>query len=175
MKDTAAEAGPFKYNLSAFLSAARSVTLFLQKEYAATPGFEEWWAARQVELRADTRMSFFNEKRVETIHIRPLAPAAHVLVEVHEVIHMTDAILVQLMDKDGKVIEERRSESSPAPPPTPLGEPRPPRIEWRWHFDELPDIEVVTASEEQLRKLRRVLDECEDLLGKAHRNEPARR
>ena len=118
-------------------------------------------ASKQPDFKADDRMTFFNDKRVETVHIRPVSPEAHVQVEVHEVVHITDAVIVRKMDEDGNVVEERRSES---PPPTPV-EPRPPRIEWRLHFDELPGIDIVTASTEQLGKLRRVLAECEGQFG----------
>ncbi len=162
MKETAADADAFKYNLSAFLSAARSVWNHLRAEHARTPGFKTWAEKKWQDFDADARMKFFIDKRREAVHIRPVSPAAQVKVEVHEVLHMTDAVIVQKMDKEGKVIEERRSVSPPASPPA---EPRLPRIEWRWHFDELPDIDVVTASEEQLRKLRHVLDECEDQFG----------
>ena len=37
----------FTYELNAFLSAARSVTFYLQKEMAGIPLFEDWWASRQ--------------------------------------------------------------------------------------------------------------------------------
>lgn len=63
------------YNLNAFLSAARSVTFLLQKEMAHVPGFREWLAARQDELRADAATRFFlllrnfsqKEGRVRTV------------------------------------------------------------------------------------------------------------
>lgn len=43
MKET--KTGPeFKYNLSAFLSAARSVTFYLQKEYREDEEFDEWYS-----------------------------------------------------------------------------------------------------------------------------------
>lgn len=64
-----------EYNLNAFLSAARSVTFLLQKEMAHVPGFREWLAKKQDELRADAAARFFlllrnfsqKEGRVPTI------------------------------------------------------------------------------------------------------------
>jgi hypothetical protein len=44
------------YELSAFLSAARSVTFLLQKEFAAVDGFEAWWTADRTKL---SRRAFF--------------------------------------------------------------------------------------------------------------------
>ncbi|HZG08725.1 MAG TPA: hypothetical protein VEZ70_07095 [Allosphingosinicella sp.] len=51
------------YNLNAFLSASRAVTFLLQKEMSRVVGFAEWWADRQVEMRADPAMEFFVELR----------------------------------------------------------------------------------------------------------------
>lgn len=64
-----------EYNLNAFLSAARSVTFLLQKEMAHVPGFREWLAKKQDELRADAAARFFlllrnfsqKEGRVRTV------------------------------------------------------------------------------------------------------------
>lgn len=43
----------FKYNLSAFLCAFRSVTFVMQKEYKDVNGFEDWYASQQDRLRSD--------------------------------------------------------------------------------------------------------------------------
>ena len=51
------------YELNAFLSAARSVTFLLQKEFAAVDGFEAWWIADRAKLGADAAARFFLELR----------------------------------------------------------------------------------------------------------------
>src|SRR4029450_6867892 len=38
---------------------------------------------------------------------------------------------------------------------------RPPAIQWGWYLDELSGIDVVSGREEQLGKLRAIVDECE--------------
>jgi hypothetical protein len=43
MKENDENRQRFKYNLSAFLSAARSVTFVLQKECSKNPEFKEWY------------------------------------------------------------------------------------------------------------------------------------
>lgn len=64
LKRMARERGePFGYNLNAFLSAARSVTFLLQKEYSKIDGFAEWWAVEQARLAADSAARFFLELR----------------------------------------------------------------------------------------------------------------
>jgi hypothetical protein len=73
MRETAPDHEAFAYNLSAFLSAARSVTFLLQKEFAHRPGCNKWWVGERQRIRGDQRMILFNDKRVEALHIRPAA------------------------------------------------------------------------------------------------------
>ncbi|MBC7108976.1 MAG: hypothetical protein H5T41_09395 [Methanomassiliicoccales archaeon] len=47
MKEHADSTEEFAYNLSAFLSAARSVTWIMQNEFKNVPGFEEWYSEKQ--------------------------------------------------------------------------------------------------------------------------------
>lgn len=53
----------FKYELNAFLSAARNVTWLLQKEMNEVAGFNDWWENCQKEKRKDPVMVFFKEMR----------------------------------------------------------------------------------------------------------------
>lgn len=64
LKRMAGERGEaFGYNLNAFLSAARSVTFLLQKEYSKVDCFAEWWALEQATLADDPAARFFLELR----------------------------------------------------------------------------------------------------------------
>jgi hypothetical protein len=49
----------FRYELNAFLAAARSVTFLLQKEMAKVPGFSDWWNVQRTVLAGDPAMRFF--------------------------------------------------------------------------------------------------------------------
>ncbi len=63
-KRTARERGEaVGYNLNAFLSAARSVTFLLQKEFSKIDGFAEWWTNDRVVLDDDPAARFFLELR----------------------------------------------------------------------------------------------------------------
>lgn len=42
-----------RYELNAFLAAARSVTFLLQKEMAKVPGFAAWWDGQRQLLAGD--------------------------------------------------------------------------------------------------------------------------
>lgn len=52
-----------RFELNAFLSAARSVTFLIQKEMSEVPGFVNWWDARRAEMRKDQAMKFFLDLR----------------------------------------------------------------------------------------------------------------
>ena len=49
----------FQFELNAFLSAARSVTLVLQKAMSGVPGFATWYEQQQALMNADAAMRFF--------------------------------------------------------------------------------------------------------------------
>ena len=40
----------FAYKLSAFLSAARTITWYMQKQYKHRDGFAQWYCQKQIEL-----------------------------------------------------------------------------------------------------------------------------
>jgi hypothetical protein len=52
------------YNLSAFITAARSITYFMQKEYDSTPNFESWYKTKQQEMIDDPVCQFFHGQDV---------------------------------------------------------------------------------------------------------------
>lgn len=54
------------YLMNAFISAARSVTFVMQKEYARIKGFKEWW--EQNEAKKSPAFENFNELRTITQH-----------------------------------------------------------------------------------------------------------
>lgn len=53
----------FRYELHAFLSAARNVTFVLQKEMKRVPRYNIWWSGCQDMMRQDDAMRFFVELR----------------------------------------------------------------------------------------------------------------
>lgn len=58
-----------QYLMSAFASACRSVTFAMQASLADLEGFQEWYQARQAELRVDDRARYFNEIRRLSEHV----------------------------------------------------------------------------------------------------------
>ncbi|MGH6662572.1 MAG: hypothetical protein ACREB6_13620 [Rhodospirillales bacterium] len=63
MQEHVAEFEAFRFNYSAFASAARSITFILQSVMHDVAGFKDWYAKRQAALKADPVASFFVEAR----------------------------------------------------------------------------------------------------------------
>ena len=59
-----------KSNFSAFITASRSITLYLQKQYHDVPGFVEWYSQKQEDMSKDLELNYLNKARVENVHIR---------------------------------------------------------------------------------------------------------
>jgi len=155
MMEKQSDRDAFKYNLSAFLAAARSVTLIMQKEFDKDPSFKKWYSEKQVKMQSDEVMRLLNDKRVMTIHQQPVRPHAHVNVRIKEHIVVSESVSIVVTHANGTI--ERR-ESEPTAPPLPA-EPDV-TTEWRWYFDELPGKDIVTHSQEHVVKLETLVTEC---------------
>jgi hypothetical protein len=61
----------FPYYLSAFVSALRSVTFYMQKQYDKDSRFEAWYAQKQDEMRQDPVLRMLVDKRNIALHAEP--------------------------------------------------------------------------------------------------------
>jgi hypothetical protein len=83
----------FTFNLSAFITAARSVTFFMQAESQNVMGFKEWYAEKQELMKADKDFKFFNEMRNATVHNRHVIPNKKVPLSIIEpAVLVTDSV-----------------------------------------------------------------------------------
>lgn len=74
MKKNSQDRDSFTFNLSAFLSASRSITLIMQEELSSHPKFSEWYIGKKQYMKQDDDFSFFNNLRVDTIHKKIVKP-----------------------------------------------------------------------------------------------------
>jgi hypothetical protein len=158
MTATQSNRDAFKYNLSAFLAAARSVTAIMQKEFDKVSGFKDWYEEIQAKLQSDDTTRLLKDKRDITIHQQPVRPHAHVNVSITERIVFSDSVSIVITRADGTV--ERR-ESEPTPSPMPTKTETKTESEWQWYFDELPEKDIVTVCKEHIAKLDIMVEECE--------------
>lgn len=98
----------FEFNLSAFLSAARSVLQFAHKEVKKAGTREMKWYVNSVSGSRIIR--FLKDKRDNNIHVEPVKPRADFSVEITEHVGVSDSLEDEVRDKDGKVIARGSSE-----------------------------------------------------------------
>jgi len=63
MKKYSGKQDEYMFNLVSFIQSAREITWYLQKEFKNDPKFDNWYKARQEEMRGDDILRFFKEKR----------------------------------------------------------------------------------------------------------------
>lgn len=157
MIETQPERDAFKYNLSAFLAAFRSVTLIMQVEFNEISGFADWYKGQQGKMEADDKMKLLNTKRTMTIHQQPVQPHAHVNVSITEHVTTIPCVSIIVTRADGTV--ERHDSRPPETPPTPAKTET--TVQWHWYFDEFSGVDVVTICQECMTKLGTIVSECE--------------
>ena len=155
MKEKHSNPDAFKFNLSAFLAAARSVTLFMQKQFDKAPGFKEWYANKQSGMRSDEIMKLLHRKRVTTIHRESLRPHPHIVARIDYEVIVNESISIVTAYKTTEKSEWESAATGPVPVKTKV------ITEWRWYFNEVPEKDIVTICEEHIVKLETLVAECE--------------
>jgi hypothetical protein len=142
----------FKFNLSAFLSSARSVMQYAKKEAETKKGGKKWYHDWMV---SSLVLSFFKDKRDFNIHTAPISPRKHVNVTITEVLHFSESVHIVVRDKDGKVKETRDIQENAQPGKE--GEPSV-RSESRYEFQDWSGGEnVIGLCEKYIKELERVV------------------
>jgi len=104
----------FRYGLSAFLSAARSVLQYAYEEAGKKPGRKQWYEAQ---VSGNSVLRFFKDKRDINIHAEPVTPSQHISVSLTEHIIISDSIRIEMQKEDGTVeVCEQKEESPQAKP-----------------------------------------------------------
>lgn len=98
----------FLYNLSAFLSSARSVLQYAFSEVKGNKEGKKWYDSC---LSASPILRFFKNKRDINIHTEPISPIKKVAVNSIETMGISDSVLVIHRDKNGNIIKKHSSES----------------------------------------------------------------
>jgi hypothetical protein len=147
MKQAFEDDDTFSYNLSAFLSAARSITWVMQKQYARYNGFAEWYCPYQIKMPANPELDYLNTLRVEDVHKEPVPTGSTRVVTVS---------LGLTLVKEGTSVAEQAKESKHKPP-TQCGS----RTVRRF-FAKFEHVDVIEFCENQLSKLTEIVEECEN-------------
>lgn len=136
----------FSYNLSAFLSAVRSITWHMQNQYRHEVDFNRWYESKQKEMRADRPLTYLNDARVETVKKKSVWTGA-----TRTKPFTADALIV----KKGRKMKGISKRAEPK-----LTAQSEPRTIGRF-FPEFEGLEIVPYCERQLAKLTKLVEECE--------------
>lgn len=153
----------FAFNLSAFLSATRSVTFFMQSEFKSFLEFSEWYYKdKQKEMNKDGDFKFFNELRRTTIHKKPVVSHKKTAVGISETISLSESIIAVLTDKEGNVISKQTSPATTSKPKkTNLPKETKVTVKYSWYFGERPNENLLELCNNYIQKIKKLVEECE--------------
>jgi hypothetical protein len=147
----------FPFNLSAFLSALRSTTFYLQVQYGHDPRFTEWYRRAQESMRTDPVLKLLKNLRTEAIHQRPVNLLVKSGPRFHESPIITDFLDVkQTSDSDGNIAWRYRVGRD--------GEERPAEPITDWDFEN-DGGSVLVACRHGLARMEELLREWQELSG----------
>jgi len=154
MKRSDSDLKTFKFNLSAFLSAARSALQFALEESKSKAGGQAWFDSSVSHSQV---ISFFKDKRDINIHSSPVSVNKNIGIMAHDTITtISDSIKIVVSDAQGSVknIHSSEPESTPSEPP----EDEPPVVTVTHRFDDWPGNEnVLQLCAQYLNEVRRIM------------------
>ena len=103
MKEQESDYEAFVFNLSAFLSASRSVLQYVFEEAKNKPGGQSWYASR---IASSAILRFFKEKRDFNIHVAPISLSQTILLTDQDTFSSSNLSRLIRADQDGNIIEE---------------------------------------------------------------------
>lgn len=109
MKATEHDPEDFKHNVSAFLTAARSVLMYARLEAESKPMGQAWLDRRMSDSQL---LQFFKKQRDLSVHHEPVSLERRVDITINEHIAVGESFSIELIGPDGKVKERR--DSAPA-------------------------------------------------------------
>jgi hypothetical protein len=166
----------FRYELDAFLSAARSVTSlpapwgkeskwYIEQEFSHRPGFRKWYDDRVDEFKTDTTWPFLKQERNIVVHfnqksVHTRADATYSFVEHLPISSTSTATVTNTVDGTTQISGSSENMTQPEAKPTEAS------IERIWYFDTneiTGDKKVIPVCEWLIGTLERLIDEVERL------------
>jgi len=106
----------FRFELSALLTAARSVLQYALEEAMTRPGGQRWYEDQQ---KANPVMKFLKDERDDNIHSKPVRPSMSVDVQARQTIGFSDSVSFKLTNAEGRLVQESVGSADPGPQATP--------------------------------------------------------
>ena len=143
----------FEFNLSAFLSAARSALQSALEEVRRQPGGQAWYDGHMATSKV---LKFFKDRRDVNIHIEPVALRADIGVQARERIRLTESVTVEIFEGE-RLVDRRQSAPAQLETESELSE-QPATISAIYRFSDWPGVEdVFQLSAQYLDELKAVV------------------
>ena len=144
----------FRYNLSAFLSAARSVLQYALEEARPKRGGLQWYNDC---VSTSTISQFFRDKRDISIHTDPIRPRVDYDLTIKDTLHLSESLSIVVRDKYGNIKHQYSSgEAKRKPKPKQPGTPATLKIKHK--FDDW------SGSQDILTLCQMYIQELEDII-----------
>jgi len=141
------------FDLSALLSAARSVLQYARKEAQTKPGGQQWYDNH---ISSSKVLVFFKDKRDINVHMQPIQVKQHTSIQLTEVVRVSESIHIKKFDQTGRLIGEYSSEPSELPQAPEI----PPKVTHRFTFPDWSGTEdVLQLCRLYLNELQRVVED----------------
>jgi hypothetical protein len=98
----------FTYNLSAFLSSARSVLQYALEEAKTKSSGQQWYDNH---MAGSSVLSFFKDKRDINIHFEPVKPVQHISVTATATVYLSASVSVTHTDAGGNILYQSPPET----------------------------------------------------------------
>lgn len=151
----------FIANLNAFMSAARSVTLIMQKECNSIAGFKKWYEDKQRGMKDDKEFEFFNGLRIDTVHVRPFNMSSTYTTKITGGLSATETVEIPLGRVDGRGNIEISDQEPAVVDGKPVHVPR--STSRSYFFEDKPEEDAVVRCQQHLEKLDDIVNECHRL------------
>jgi hypothetical protein len=153
----------FLFNLSAFLTAARSMRDYVKSDTKGNAALKQWWDSSQIHLDPITR--YFDERRNYNVHLE--ANRANAAVdELQATVSMSFG--VQLATGESLTIQVIRADGTVEKPITYFSEPRPTgpiatTVSWSYRFPDYPTRprDVLQACHDYLELVRQFVADAQ--------------
>lgn len=158
----------FKYNFSAFLSASRSVTFYLQKELKKNSNFDQWYTQIQEKMGKDPLLKFFKDTRNFVIHEKTKPTKRLIEVKIHEGILLKDNISIKIELENGETLDLGTGHEANNLPKTSVikGGFKKTVVDTTvtYFFEEFPETDVLSLCREYLTKLSEIIREAKSVV-----------
>lgn len=144
----------FSFELSAFLTAARSVIQYALEEARSKPGGQAWYDGQ---VGASPVVKYFKDKRDVSVHVTPVIPTRTFHVEIEERVAFGDSINIEVRTPDGTIIPDPSQKEPKEQAPREITRASS-SSSVTYHFSDWPGAEhVVTLCGDYLQQVRNII------------------